>query len=204
MTPMSRPAQRTGDDTATRILDVAQKLMQRRGFNNISYADIAAELRITTASLHYHYAGKAALGSAVVGRYSRRFIEALGEIEARDPDAMARLEAYVDLYASVLRDRRLCLCGVLAAEYNTLPKPMREAVIHFFDANEAWLARVLQAGRDQGSIRLAGSPEDEARMVIGGLEGAMLVARPYGDVARFRSAARQLLLTLAPNEPIAV
>jgi len=40
-------------------------------------------------------------------------------------------------------------------------------------------------------------------MIIGGLEGAMLIARPYGDVARFQAAAASLLagLTLAAGEP---
>lgn len=34
-------------------------------------------------------------------------------------------------------------------------------------------------------------------MILSGLEGAMLVARPYGEVARFKSAAAQLLMGLA-------
>ncbi len=32
---------------------------------------------------------------------------------------------------------------------------------------------------------------------ISGLEGAMLVARPYGDITRFRAAAAHLLSGLA-------
>ena len=31
-------------DTATRILDSAERLVQHRGFNGFSYADVAAEL----------------------------------------------------------------------------------------------------------------------------------------------------------------
>ena len=30
-------------------------------------------------------------------------------------------------------------------------------------------------------------------MIIGSLEGAMLVARPYGDTARFEAASRNIL-----------
>ena len=33
----------------------------------------------------------------------------------------------------------MCLCGMLAAEYQTLPQPMQDAVIGFFDQNESWL-----------------------------------------------------------------
>jgi TetR/AcrR family transcriptional repressor of nem operon len=193
---MARAQPHAGTDTATRILDVAEALVQRRGFNGFSYADIAAELSITTATLHYHFAGKAELGRALIARYAARFTDALRSIDARHPDAPARLRAYVDLYAVVLRERRLCLCGMLAAEYNTLPEPMRDAVVRFFDDNEGWLTRVLDEGRETGALRFSGSPNEAARMLVCGLEGAMLVARPYGDVARFQSAADRLIASL--------
>ena len=71
------------------------------------------------------------------------------------------------------------------------------AVTEFFDQNEAWLVRVLELGKNQDSLRFAGSAADAARMIISGLEGAMLVARPYGGVDRFKTAAVQLLASLA-------
>src|SRR5437867_13077999 len=94
--------------------------------------------------------------------------------------APAKLEAYANLYLDVLRDKRMCLCGMLAAEYQTLPPRMRDAVIHFFDANETWLQRVVEQGQREGTIRVAGSAQETARAIVGGLEGGMLVARPYG------------------------
>jgi TetR/AcrR family transcriptional regulator, transcriptional repressor for nem operon len=183
--------------TATRILDVAERLVQERGFNGFSYADVASELGITKASLHYHYAGKAELGEALIRRYAERFGSALEAIEADQSDASAKLAAYAAIYADVLRGRRMCLCGMLAAEYQTLPKPIRDAVIAFFDDNESWLERVLEHGRDSGRLSFDGSPRETARMIISGLEGAMLVARPYGDLDRFRTASDRLLGTLA-------
>ena len=75
---------RRSDDagTASRILDVAEQLVQVRGFNGFSYADIAAELHITKAALHYHFAGKADLGEALITRYASRFAEALARADA--------------------------------------------------------------------------------------------------------------------------
>src|SRR5687768_16413337 len=106
-------------DTPTRILDAAERLVQERGFNAFSYADIAAELGLTTATLHYHFASKAELGRALINRYAERFGQALSRIEAATPDAGARLRSYADLYAGVLSAKRMCLCGMLAAEYST-------------------------------------------------------------------------------------
>ena len=58
-------------DTATQILDVAERLAQVRGFNGFSYADVAGELKITKAALHYHFAGKAELGVALIAALLR-------------------------------------------------------------------------------------------------------------------------------------
>jgi TetR/AcrR family transcriptional regulator, transcriptional repressor for nem operon len=183
----------TGVDTATQILDVAERLVQERGFNGFSYADVARELGLTKAALHYHFAGKAELGDALIERYARRFAEALDEVDGRDVDAVEKLRAYAQLYAEVFRDDRMCLCGMLAADYATLPLPMRDRVVRFFDDNEAWLAHVLEEGRAEGNLRFQGSARSVARTIVGGLEGAMLVARPYGDIKRFRSAASLLI-----------
>ncbi len=180
-------------DTATQILDVAERLVQVRGFNGFSYADVAAELKITKAALHYHFAGKAELGEALVARYAARFAEALSGVEERTAEASARLDAYAGLYLDVLRERRMCLCGMMAAEYETLPTPMQDAVVRFFDENERWLARVLEQGRKDGDLAFTGPPSETARMIVSGLEGAMLVARPFGDITRFQNATRHLL-----------
>jgi TetR/AcrR family transcriptional regulator, transcriptional repressor for nem operon len=184
-------------DTATQILDVAERLVQERGFNGFSYADVAKELGITKAALHYHFPGKAELGEALIERYTKRFGEALVAVDARDTDAADKLRAYAQLYAEVFSDDRMCLCGMLAADYATLPEPMRERVVRFFDENEVWLARVLDDGRKSGTLHFQGSARSIARTLVGGLEGAMLVARPYGDIKRFRSAASLLIDGLA-------
>lgn len=183
-------------DTATRILDVAERLVQLRGFNGFSYADIAAELDITKASLHYHFAGKAELGRALIERYAERFTAALEAIDQHETDPIAKIRAYEAIYADVLSERRMCLCGMLAAGYDTLAEPMQQAVIEFFDANEAWLTRVLEEGQESGKIKLNGPAREAAQVIVSGLEGAMLIARPYDDVQRFNAAAARLLTGL--------
>jgi TetR/AcrR family transcriptional regulator, transcriptional repressor for nem operon len=193
---MARERQRGRADTASEILDVAERLVQVRGFNGFSYGDVAAELDVTPAALHYHFAGKAELGDALIRRYAARFAEALAEIDERGIGAPAKLEAYTSLYLEVLRNERLCLCGMLAADYQTLPPLMRDAVVRFFDDNEVWLARVLEQGKADGTLHYPGSAAETAQLIVGGLEGAMLVARPYGDTARFEAAAKHLLASV--------
>jgi TetR/AcrR family transcriptional regulator, transcriptional repressor for nem operon len=193
---MSRSRPAAADATRARILDLAEALVQTRGFNGFSYADIAAEMGISKASLHYHFATKAELGRELVIRYSANFAGALQRIDEGEADAPARLRAYVKLYADVLRRQRMCLCGMVAAEYNTLPMQMQQAIRAFFEFNEGWLAQLLEQGSADGSLRLQVVPKEAARMLVGALEGAMLVARAYADPARFATAAQWLISQL--------
>jgi TetR/AcrR family transcriptional repressor of nem operon len=186
-------ASRPMADTAARILDIAERLVQVQGFNAFSYADVATEVQIRKASLHHHFPTKAALGQALITRYRARFSQALAEILAGTSDARERLKAYARLYAGVLRKRRMCLCGVLAADFETLPGPMRQGVLGFFSDNEAWLAGVLEEGRRDKTLHFQGPASTLAAFLVSSLEGAMLVARSYGRVERFEAVAKKLI-----------
>jgi TetR/AcrR family transcriptional repressor of nem operon len=196
------PTPAAPSETANRILDIAERLVQTRGFNAFSYADVAETLHVTKASLHYHFPTKAKLGEHLIERYRASFLAALERIDGDCGDAGSKLRAYVEIYAEVLEKNRMCLCGMLAADYATLPKAMREGVRRFFDVNEAWLVDVLQRGRATGEIHFAGPPVENARFLVAALEGAMLLARSQGDSARLRMAGDHLLEALGVRAPV--
>ena len=175
---------------------MAEQLAQRRGFNGFSYADIAEKLAVTKASLHYHFPSKADLGVRLIARYHETFAGALVDIDATIDDEAEKLRLYVALYDEVIAHDRMCLCGMFAAEYTTLPAPMQVELRAFFDANEVWLAAVLERGRKSGRLAVRESPSAHARILVEVLEGAMLVARAFGDLDRFRSAADHALAEL--------
>ena len=181
-------------DTATRILDVAQELAQTRGYNAFSYADISDQVGIRTASIHYYFPSKSDLGRALIGRYQRTAEHIFAQIDRATEDPRQKLKRYSDIFLHfMLHGERMCLGGILAADILTLPAEIRDEVRAFFDLNEHWLARVLDQGRSSGLLRFAGSAEVEARLLVASLEGALLVARSYGDVERYRELADKLL-----------
>ena len=183
-------------DTPQRILDIAERLVQTRGYNGFSYADIAEALDVTKASLHYHFPSKAQLGKRLIERYEETFLAALKAIDATGVNAREKLKRYVRIYAAVLHDNRMCLCGMLASDYSTLPNSMKDEVRHFFDVNEQWLAALLEQGRKAGTLEFKGSARELAGSIVGSLEGAMMLARSYGDATRFDSAAERLFASL--------
>jgi len=194
---MERPDDAPGVPTSERVLDLAERLVQTRGFNGFSYADIAGELKLTKASLHYHFPAKAELGRSLIARYEKNFLEALVAIDKAVKKPVEKLRRYAALYAGVLKHGRMCLCGMLAAEYATLPKAMQKELRHFFDENERWLAGVLEQGRRAGELAFTGAPDDMAAMLVSSLEGAMMLARSHGEAKRFQDVADRLIRNLA-------
>lgn len=182
--------------TADQILDVSERIVQTRGFNGFSYGDVANELGLTNASVHYHFAAKGDLGLKLVERYVERFFAALAAIETRTSAIPARILDYVKIYEDVVAAQRMCLCGILTAEYETLPETMRARLTDFFSRNEAWLAAQLAEGRKIGELDFSADPRAVAAALVSALEGAMLVAKAHGGAESFRASSRLMLQNL--------
>lgn len=192
--------------TATSILDAAQELAQTRGYNAFSYRDLAERVGIRTASIHYHFPSKADLGRAMVARYREFVGGALSQIDVDVTDlpladaAPERLRRYAALLESVLTTgNRVCLGGMLASDYATLPLEMQREVVLFISENEAWLTRRLREGRAAGSLSFSGAPEAAAATYFAALEGAMFVSRSCQDPERYRRTSAWLLGALVTN-----
>ncbi len=187
--------------TRDTIMDIAERLVMTRGYNAFSYQDIAAEIGIKTASVHYHFAGKLALGVAVVRRYTAGVVALQQRLDAdhvsTEPD---KLKQYVGLFMRVSKTgTEICLCGALAAELASLPDELQQEVVAFFDVHEQWLARLLQSGRKRGHFEFTGSAKQMAGLMFSALEGALLVARGRRDPACFNAAVATLNRLIAPR-----
>jgi len=191
--------------TADAILDVAESLIQQRGFSAFSYQDIADQLGIRKASIHYHFASKADLGVAVVDRYAKRFGAALDEIASRESSSGAdQLEAYFAPFTAVgASPGAVCICGALAGEFLALPVRVRERVRAFFIEHQQWLTAIFERGRQRGDFRLTAPAEATARAVFSSLQGALLIMRATGDSSELRDvmALTRAELGMTASEP---
>ncbi len=98
-------------DTSQRILDTAERLVQTRGFNGFSYADIATTLGVTKASLHYHFPAKAELGQRLIERYEKNFLAALGAIDATTTICARETEAIRRRSMRTCCAKTVCVCA---------------------------------------------------------------------------------------------
>jgi len=196
---MTTTAPKQKSDTAEQILDLAETLIQTRGYSAFSYQDIADSLGIRKASIHYHFASKAELGVAVVDRYIERFGAALVSIaEDEKQSSLAMLDFYVQPYLQFASTPdRVCLSGALAGEMMALPLEVRARVDHFFRTHQLWLTKILKRGVARGEFRLAAPAPKVARFIFGALQGALLVKRTTGDLSQINDVINVMKLQLA-------
>jgi TetR/AcrR family transcriptional regulator, transcriptional repressor for nem operon len=174
------------NDTKTKLLDAAAALVQTRGYNGFSFHDLADAVGIRTASIHYHFPSKGDLAEALAERYTAHFMARLGSAAVGTPHD--RLTHYVSVFRDALQQGRMCLCGMIGVEVETVPEPVAASVRSFFEHNVQWLAEVLL--RD--GLKPAAASR-QARLILSALEGAMLIARTSNDPGAFDDVASALL-----------
>ena len=169
------------NETAQRLMDLAEGHIRHAGYRGFSFRELAAELGIKSASVHHHFPTKATLAAAVVRRYADRFLATVASRPNETGDDA--ISAYRSAFRKALeRDGRMCLCGVLGAEAGVLTPEVVEEIQSFF-------RRCI----DDLTQRISGS-EAEARAfhVMATLEGGMMLARAYRDIGAFDQAVASL------------
>ncbi|QHW34119.1 TetR/AcrR family transcriptional regulator [Paenibacillus rhizovicinus] len=186
----------TNKNTAELILDTAQAIVQEFGFNGFSYAHIAEKVGIRTASIHYYFPSKEDLGEALIARYLKQFLAASDQIDARTRNNAEKLQQFTEIFSIPVQQNCTCLSVMFSSDLATLSEKVREGLSVFFDANLAWLERVLEQGRLEGHLRFEGEARAQAHQFLASLQGAQLLARSFRDAARFELIATGLLSAL--------
>ncbi len=180
--------------TEVNILEVAQRLIQRGGYNAFSYADIADAVGIRKASIHYYFPNKSDLGREVMRRYRAENKAELARIEHEAVNPRQKMELYFLGYINELRESgQVCMACMLAADQPTLPDEICNEVGGFFNDQKVWLEKVLQDGLEAESFRLRDAVEVEAQLIIAAVQGAMVIARSCGSAVQFETVAARLL-----------
>ena len=165
-------------ETRDRILALAEKLFREHGYQGFSYADISKPLSIKNAAVHYHFPTKEELGIALIEKYRTYLHEQTGDFMANGGDALVQLEGYFAFVEHEVRSLdHVCPIGITAMEYHNVPDAMRESARRFLEETLAWLERVLEVGRAQGTMHFEGSAADKAVALKATIQGAGQLTR---------------------------
>lgn len=168
--------------TREQLLSHAQLLIRQRGYNGFSYRDLAEQVGVKTASIHYYFPCKDDLLIESINDYSAKEARLMQEIDAGLP-ASERLNRYAALFYGTPTDQ-ICLCGMLAADFASLSDRAREAVQSFYRTHERWLGKVVADGQLDGSLEWAGNPEAAGRYLFAAFQGALMSSRLFQTPGR--------------------
>ncbi|NJJ38359.1 TetR/AcrR family transcriptional regulator [Paenibacillus apii] len=180
------------------IMNVANRLILEKGYSAFSYADVAAEIGIQKASIHYHFPSKANLVQNVVRRYRQEVRANLAKLDSMTDDPRVKLERYLSYWESCLRSKAIdmCLCALLASEIPILPEEViGEIRGHFRDLTD-WLARLLKDAAEEDRFAGEGEAaaiEETAHAILACVHGGMLASRTFNDAGQFGKVKNRLL-----------
>lgn len=171
-------------NTKEMILDAARRTAQAHGYGGLNFRDLAMEVGIKAASIHYYFPAKAELGAAVARRYWEDAVTALDLLSDQTQDPIESLRRYPDMFRQALEnENRMCLGSFMAAEYDDLPEAMKKEMQAFANVNIAWLSRQLAAA----SLVASEIAEQRARAIFAAIAGAQLLSRSRGDISVYDS-----------------
>lgn len=175
--------------TRERILSLAEGHLTRGGYHSFSFADIARELDVKPAAIHYYFPSKADLAIAVVRSYGGRFEAWSAEVAARPP--AERLAAYFEIGRRFALTGRVCPLSLVIAQREAVPEAVVEAVGEVQRRILAFYVLTMSEARASGAAHFAGPAEDAGALVAGAVIGAQLLARVEGPSAYVRVLRQQ-------------
>ena len=179
-------------ETVDRLLDAAEIAMRSRGYHGVSFRELADDVGIKSASVHYYFPQKVDLAVALVARYSKTFFAGLDK-NAGDASSSQLLRTYCSAYRSALElSERACLCGMFGAESCGLPKPVADAVAAFFEANMVWIGRTLPKDIAPRTRRI------RSAQILAALQGGLMIAATLKDHGLFDGVVKRVLADNAP------
>jgi len=181
-------------DTRRRIVEAAMELFWLKGFGSTSIADILSRSQVNSGSLYYFFPGKQDVLVAVLEAYRDGIGAMLLEPAwAGVDDPVERIFALLGSYRRALLETDCtygCPIGSLALELHEPDPPVRQLMAANFTA---WVEAVeaqlrLAADRFSTSTDFRGLAE----LVLNVMEGGVMQARTFRDIAHFDRAVAQL------------
>jgi AcrR family transcriptional regulator len=191
-----------GRRTRGAILAAAAELFHRKGVHATSVDDILIASATGKGQFYHLFDSKEALVRAVLRDQAERFFD----LRVPAPEGLGSWEGIRDWFDAIvaLHERRGCPgCpfAMLASEMAEHDPELRRQLAGFFDRWCEHLARGLAALADAGRLRPDADPEALSRFALAALQGGVLLAKTYKDVAPLRLALDEVLRHLQSFDP---
>lgn len=183
-------------DTRTKILDVAEELIQSVGVNAMSYKHISDAVGIRKASVHHHFSKKDDLVDELLHRCQSSYGANYTSIVEAQRTAPEKLHSLAGVFKDGLGNQKLCLVGSISTDKNTLQDRSCKILENTIEKTVGIFSKVFEQGREEESLAFEGEPVDAAYAFLTFLVGTQIVARAHGGEEMFEKAAQVIIESL--------
>jgi AcrR family transcriptional regulator len=187
------------------LLESAARGLSRYGYGNLVLEEVAREAGYTRGALYHQFKDKEDLALAVVEWVDETWWREVGGLIDQEPDPAAALIALARGHAVYCRRDVARVVMALRLEFSGQDHPVGREVERASRTLIRHSARLIEAGRRDGSM----PPGPPARVValafIGAVEGAVIALAgqaPHDELLAARAAAGVLGLDSPPAPPL--
>jgi AcrR family transcriptional regulator len=168
-----RQAQRSARSRSA-LLESAARGLSHHGYGNLVLEQVAREAGYTRGALYHQFTDKADLALAVIGWVNENWIREVSEPAKQESDPVSELIAVARGHAVFCRRDIARVVMALRVEFSGQDQPVGREIERISEAGVKRVARVIEAGRRDGSIPSGPPARTVARAFFGALEGAVI------------------------------
>ncbi|MGA3601815.1 TetR/AcrR family transcriptional regulator [Lysinibacillus agricola] len=165
----------------SQIIELSLKKIQEKGFSSFSYDDLAKELGVTKASIHYHFEKKGDLGFAVCERIQQGLEEAYSAIKHSSTDPKEKPFAFILQRVRFIELNDVCPISALQADYNYLPEQMQEKIQQLSQMEVNLVVDLLHEAKQEGALQTTDDLKGLAVLLISSTKGGLQYKRVLGE-----------------------
>lgn len=180
------------DNTRQHILETGQRIIVGKGFASVGLNEILNAAGVPKGSFYHYFESKEQYGQALLQDYFERYLAELDTLfAAGNDDGRTRLLRYWQRWLDKQADgcaEQKCMVVKLAGEVADLSDTMRVTLRDGTDQIVARLARLLEAGLEDGSVPAKLEPLPTARTLYHLWLGASLVSKLHRNTEAMENA----------------
>ena len=156
------------------LLEAAARGLSRYGYGHLRLEEVAREAGYTRGALYHQFRDKADLALAVIEWVNENWMREVGDPATRAPDPVSELLALARGHAVFCRRDIARVVMALRVEFSGHEHPVGREIERIYEAGIERVARLIRAGRSDGSI-VPGPPARTAALAfMGALEGTVI------------------------------
>jgi AcrR family transcriptional regulator len=199
--PRSTQAERRARSRAA-LLESAARGLSRYGYGNLRLEEVARSAGYTRGALYHQFRDKEDLALAVIEWVDENWRREVGDPAKREPDPVGELLALARGHAVFCRRDVARVVMALRLEFSGQDHPIGRRLERVSEGSVKRIARLVNAGRGDGSIPPGPPAKAVALAFLGALEGAVIELAgqaPHDEVLAARVVAGALGLHGPPR-----